>query len=378
MPDDRSDSDAGTPGSGRKTKPPVIELTATDVTPESSADQPAKEDATAQHEVPPSSSSAKTAPGSSRGSDPLILAILAGVIGLLTGALVLALIFLFAGDSARRLMASAAETASSSRISSDLAAVQEHAAQLAKKQDGIEKRAADLEAQAKKFDLAPVQSRLDKLAADMAELRRFAERMQTERAASDEALGERIDAFDAKLKQATARPALADAAEVVALGALRDAIAKGTPFAKELGAVRAMLGDAGASLAPLESSAAKGLPTMADLRRSFAQLAPKLAHEPKSESGYLARLMSSASRLVEIRPVGEVAGTSAGAVVARIETRLANNDLAAALNEAGQLPPSAKAQAADWIAAASRRREADTAVRNLLDAALARPAGAAK
>jgi hypothetical protein len=72
-----------------------------------------------------------------------------------------------------------------------------------------------------------------------------------------------------------------------------------------------------------------------------------------------------------VRQVGEVAGTSAGAVVARMETRLAKNDLAAALDEAAQLPAGAKAQAADWIAAASRRREADTAVKNLLNAALA-------
>ena len=58
-------------------------------------------------------------------------------------------------------------------------------------------------------------------------------------------------------------------------------------------------------------------------------------------------------------------------MVARIETRLARNDLAAALDQAAQLPASAKAQAADWIASASRRREADTAVKNLMDAALA-------
>jgi hypothetical protein len=131
------------------------------------------------------------------------------------------------------------------------------------------------------------------------------------------------------------------------------------------------LGDAGAPLAPLEASAASGLPTVAELRRRFSDLAPKLASAPPPDSGYFAKLWSNATKLIEVRPVGEVAGTSAGAVVARVETRLARNDLAAALNEAEQLPPAAKAQAADWISAASRRREADTIVKNLMDAALA-------
>jgi hypothetical protein len=148
-------------------------------------------------------------------------------------------------------------------------------------------------------------------------------------------------------------------------------VRKGGPFKKELDVVRTMLGDAGASLAPLDASAQSGLPTIAELRRRFEELAPKLVRAPQPDSGYFSKLLSNAKGLVEVRPVGEVAGTSAGAVVARMETRLAKNDLAAALDEAAQLPAGAKAQAADWIAAASRRREADTAVKNLLNAALA-------
>ena len=121
------------------------------------------------------------------------------------------------------------------------------------------------------------------------------------------------------------------------------------------------------------------MPTVAELRRRFSDLAPKLASAPQSDGGYFAKLWSNATKLIEVRPVGEVAGTSAGAVVARIETRLARNDLAAALDETAQLPPSAKAQAADWISAASRRREADAIVKNLMDAALANAtAGTAK
>ncbi len=64
-------------------------------------------------------------------------------------------------------------------------------------------------------------------------------------------------------------------------------------------------------------------------------------------------------------------GASAGAIVARMEERLKRGDLAAALEEGARLPDAAKANAADWFAAAMRRRDAEIAVKNLLNAELA-------
>src|SRR5262249_9831610 len=103
----------------------------------------------------------------------------------------------------------------------------------------------------------------------------------------------------------------------------------------------------------------------------FATLAPKLARDPEQPQGYFARLLASASRLVEVRPVGEVEGTSPGAVVARMEERLKRSDLAAALDEGAKLPEAAKFAAAHWLAAAMRGRDAERAVKNLLDAEMA-------
>ncbi len=245
--------------------------------------------------------------------------------------------------------------------------MRERTDQLAKKQDEIQKQIGDLGTEIKALDLPALKSRLDGVESAFKDSQKAADEAKI-------AESEKLSALEAQVKQAASRPAVANAAEVVALGGLQEAIAKGAPFTKELNVVRSMLGDAGSSLASLEPSASTGLPTIAELRKRFTDLAPKLAHEPKEESGYFSRLLSNAGRLVEIRPVGEVAGTSAGAVVARIETRLARGDLAAALDEIAQLPAPAKAQAADWIAAASRRREADVAVKRLLDASLATPA----
>jgi hypothetical protein len=372
VPDDRSDSDAAkdaASGGSRKPRAPIIELTATDVTPEQPASAGAKEDAAPKQEQARDTS--RNAPPPENKRSPILFASLAGVIGLLAGALTLSLVVLFAGDGVKRLMNSATEKAANIASASDLSAVRERAEQIAKSQGEIEKRTSEVETKIKALDPAQLKTRLEAIEKGLADLKTLTEQTQNATATASENLTERLNALEARVKQTAARPAAANAAEVVALGALQDAIAKGGSFTKELGVVRAMLGEAGASLAPLEKFASSGIPTIAELRKRFAELAPKLAREPSQEGGYFSKLLSNAGRLVEVRPVGEVAGTSAGAVVARIETRLARNDLAAALDQAAQLPASAKAQAADWIASASRRREADTAVKNLMDAALA-------
>ena len=377
MADDRSDfsSDSGAaqPGAGRKAKPPVIELTATDVTPEQP--KPKTEEETPQAEQKARAETPRNpepAAPPTHQRHPMIFAALAGVIGLLAGALALSLVMLFTGEGAKLPATSLPQAAPNAAVPDTV--LRERTEGLAKAHGEVEKRTSDLESKVKELDLAPLKARLESLETALKDLRGFAEQAQTSGSVTSAALLERLGAIEAQVKKAASRPAVANAAEVAALGALRDAIAKGAPFTKELEAVRKILGDGAAPLAPLEASAASGLPTVAELRRRFADLAPKLASAPPPDSGYFAKLWSNATKLIEVRPVGEVAGTSAGAVVARIETRLARNDLAAALDEAAQLPPAAKAQAADWISAASRRREADTIVKNLMDAALANAA----
>ncbi len=157
----------------------------------------------------------------------------------------------------------------------------------------------------------------------------------------------------------------------MALGTLRDAIHGGAPFATELTAVRALLGERAAKLSALEKVSSTGVPTAAQLARRLAELASVLARAPDADGGYLSRLVTSATRLVEVRPVGEAKGESTGAIVARIEARLQQNDLAGAVDEAGQLPSSAKAAAAEWIAAVTQKRDADRAIKDLIAASLA-------
>lgn len=160
-------------------------------------------------------------------------------------------------------------------------------------------------------------------------------------------------------------------AEVVALGVLRDALASGRPFASELEAVRGIMKERAAALAPLAQYGKDGLPTVAALAGQFGPAASRMLNPPpSSDSGVLTRLWSNASKIVEVRPVGEAQGSEPGAVVARMEAKLARADLAGALDEAKSLPAQARELAKDWFAAAERRRDADVLIRNQINAAL--------
>jgi hypothetical protein len=225
---------------------------------------------------------------------------------------------------------------------------------------------------------AAIEATLKDLRTALADLRRVAEQTPPAGVPATDALSGRIGTLEDRIaslaasNRANAGPAFA--AEIAALHALGDALNSGKPFAKELDAVRALLGERAASLVALDQTAAQGLPAIATLAHRFSELAPILVRGPDPDGGFLTRLVSNAVRLVEVRPVGEPMGTSMGAVVARMETKLDRGDLSGALDEAASLPQSAKITAADWLTAATGRRDAEIAVKNLIAAALANPA----
>lgn len=363
---DPSDPDAAASQARKRAKPPVIELEATDVTPE----RPKQERSTSEAHQEESENSLGNGKSRSSSADPRnhrAFPILSGFIGMLVGALALALVFLFVrGGSLSEITGRAG--------SSDpvVGAIGERVDQLLKIVAELEKRLATVESRPapQTIDLAPFTARVESMENSLSDLRKLGEQAQAANAAAIEAVQGRIAALESRLA-APPRPAASNAAEIVALGALRDAVITGAPFEKELAAVRSMLGDRAAPLAPFESFAREGLPAIAKLSARFAELAPKLARDPEPADGYLARLWANAAHLVEVRPAGEVEGTSAGAIVARMEERLKRGDLVAALEEGARLPVAARAIGADWLADATRRRDAEIAVKNLLNAELA-------
>ena len=95
------------------------------------------------------------------------------------------------------------------------------------------------------------------------------------------------------------------------------------------------------------------------------------AGDTGSESdGLFDHLLSSATSLVQVRPVGEVAGDSVEAIVARMETRLKNGDLQGALNEWNTLPQAAKDASQSYVNDLQARIEAEKLISGSLTAAL--------
>lgn len=235
-------------------------------------------------------------------------------------------------------------------------------------------------------DLAPLTGRADKvetslgeLRGQLSELKKISEALANAPTAAEvAAINRRLAAIEEKITALAAPKPKAETpvetpqpADIVALGSLRDAIAAGAPFARELAAVRAILKERAAELAPLEKFASDGLPTVAALAKRFEPLAAKIANPPAPEGGVVNRLWNNATRMIEVRPVGEPKGNDAGAVVARMETKLGRGDLSGALDEAKALSPQARELAKDWFEAAERRRDAELLIKNLINAALA-------
>jgi len=147
----------------------------------------------------------------------------------------------------------------------------------------------------------------------------------------------------------------------VAAWALKAAIEHGEPFATELATVKSLSDDASV-LAPLAPFAATGLPDDATLARELSELLPAMrraAGSSADEGGFLQRLQANAEKLVRIRPINEVTGDDATAVVTHIESRVGRADINGALAELAKLPSAVRAPAEAWIAKAKARHAAE-------------------
>lgn len=192
-----------------------------------------------------------------------------------------------------------------------------------------------------------------------------------------EALGQRLAALEQKLDQPKAdvrAPEQRDAgaghaaeslgARAVAAQTASQDLAAGRPVGPAVAALGA-LGVEAARLAPFEPFLTTAPPTVGRLAEEWRALRPKILTEPAPKGAWYESLVAKATNLVKIRPLGDAAGASAGAVYARVEAALARGDLAAATEAADALPAPAKAAAAGWRQTAGRLRAAQEAARAL-------------
>ncbi|MHC1547481.1 COG4223 family protein [Phyllobacterium sp. K27] len=179
----------------------------------------------------------------------------------------------------------------------------------------------------------------------------------------------RLDALEAKVNDTSGQ---ANMALAMAATGLKAAVDRGEPYKAELDtylAVAPVAGDV-ESLRPAET---KGIPTVTTLASEFGDVAAKIIASTRTvdpNAGILDRLWSSASGLVEARPVGMVEGEGADAITARIEAHLHAGDLNAAIAEWEKLPDMAKTASADFGNAMKARQNASAVVSKALSDAL--------
>ena len=269
----------------------------------------------------------------------------------------------------------AALTSLESRLSQGVGGAEELKARM----DGQEASLADLEARFSqgaggaeelKARMGGLESSLDALGSsaaaalrdEIASLIAKLTEAETRLADADSQL-ESLIAREQAARTAAARQATAS----LAVAQLRDAMHGAGPYTAQFEVLNALAADdpeLQGFLGPLAARAASGIPTLERLRASFPEVASRVvaAGRDAEQDGVLGDVLRRLSGVISIRPIGEVEGTDADAIVARAEARLADGNLAAAVTELNGLEGAAQRQAADWLGEAQARLDAEGAI----------------
>ena len=186
-------------------------------------------------------------------------------------------------------------------------------------------------------------------------------------AGADSALADRV----ARLEAAASRENQA-AAETLAAASLSVASQGAAPFDRDLAAYERLAPD-DPDLRALVPLAARGAPSRATLAvtlSDFAAAAVVAVREPGRDAGFLTKLWALIGKVVIVRKV-DPAGHGVDGMLALAQSQASAGDLEDAVQTLQRLPPVARAQLADWIAAANRRIEIDQRIAAVRARALA-------
>lgn len=188
---------------------------------------------------------------------------------------------------------------------------------------------------------ADADARLSALAEQVKAAESAGTTLRSESETARAALEMRIEAIEKKLDQPRDD---VEVAVAIASAGLKAAIDRGGSFTAELATLEGIKPDDPA-VKELKSFASAGVPSRSKLVADFPAVADAILAATRADDpnqSFTDRLMSSAFSAIQVRPVGEVAGEGPDAIVARMETRLTNGDLAAAAAEWEKLPEPAK------------------------------------
>lgn len=174
-----------------------------------------------------------------------------------------------------------------------------------------------------------------------------------------------------RVAEAPALKGAQQAAVVIAVGSVQDALAAGRPFEAPLERAAGLApGDEALSqaIAALEPYAAQGVATRADLQRRFQASAAEMHAAVGGEGDWVDEAVGRLTSLVSVRQTGEGAERPP---VSRAEAALARGDLSAAVAALSEIREASPA-AARWLEAANARLDAEAAVERLRQAAVDR------
>lgn len=188
---------------------------------------------------------------------------------------------------------------------------------------------------------ADADARLSALQTQVGEVRAGIDELKQTAAEERAALLMRIEALE---KKAAEPRDDVEVAIAIASASLKAAIDRGGAFKTELDTLAGINPD-NAAVKELQAFAAAGVPSRAQLVADFPAVADRIIaaeNQADPNQSLTDRLLSSAFSAVKVRPVGEVEGDAAEAIVARMESRLINGDLTAAKAEWDKLPEAGK------------------------------------
>ncbi|MDZ7823878.1 MAG: mitofilin family membrane protein [Ahrensia sp.] len=187
----------------------------------------------------------------------------------------------------------------------------------------------------------------------------------------------RLSEFDARIAQNAEKvgqtSGSAGVAIAIAAAGLKSAIDRGGSFMSELEAYATVAQDKSV-VEELRNYAASGVPTISQLSDQFPAIANQIVATGQvlaPDASIADKLIASAWSLVKIRPVGQVDGDSPGAIAARLEARLKNGDIAAALAEFETLPDLNKQAATSFADRMRARQTVDGLLAKALASAMA-------
>ncbi len=226
---------------------------------------------------------------------------------------------------------------------------------LSSRLDGLEQRVADLENR----PLAEAGASAEAVAAYERELAAMRQMLEEELARI------RQEKDSVQERQASAAEQARQVLQQAALASLRAAIADGAPFAAPLQELAATGVEVPRALADLAS---EGVPTLATLQAQFPQAARAAlaaAIRAEADQGRIDRFTAFLRTQLGARSLEPREGDDPDAVLSRAEAALRKGNLARALSELEALPEAGREIMADWVAAASRRLQAERAVADL-------------